>query len=138
MIFRIKGLYVSVSYYFVLMIAWVVFSGKIKTFFLCALALLIHEAGHITTIWLQKERINIFYILPFGFCCKLKNQNKISEMNMIKILLAGPVTSLLVAGLFLFWTKEFALINLVIGVFNLLPLGSLDGGRIFKFFSSGQ
>lgn len=133
MIFRIKGLYVSVSYYFVLMIAWVVFSGKIREFMMCVLALIIHEAGHIITIYVCKERINIFYVLPFGFCCRLKNENKIGSGKMIKILMAGPATSLCVAGFLFFWTREFALVNFVIGIFNLLPMGSLDGGRLSNF-----
>ena len=51
---------------------------------------------------------------------------------MIKIIVAGPAVSLITAGLFFFWTKEFAIINLMIGIINLLPIGQLDGMRILN------
>ena len=133
MIFCIKKLYISISNYFLLMLIWIVLTGKIKTFLICLTALILHELGHIIAIYLLKEKINIFYILPFGFCCRLKNQNKIKKEKILKILLAGPATSLCLAGLFIFWTKDFGIANFIIGVFNLLPLGELDGGRLLKF-----
>ena len=71
-------------------------------------------------------------IIPFGFSCRLKNQSKIGKDKIFKIILAGPVTSFTVAGLVFLWTKEFALVNLIIGIFNLIPIGNLDGGRIFR------
>ena len=131
MIFHIKNMYVCVSWYFFIMIGWVILTNKTKVFLLCLVALIIHEAGHIITIYILKEKVSIFHILPLGFCCRLKNQNRISNENMIKILLFGPVTSICVAGLFL-WTKEFSIVNLMIGLFNLLPFGNLDGGRVVK------
>ena len=134
MIFRINKLYVSVSTYFFIMLLWVVMTQKVKAFALCIIALILHEIGHIAMIYYLGEKINVFYILPFGFCCRLKNQNKVIRKNMIKILLAGPVASICAAGLLIFWTKEFALVNFILGIFNLLPVGSLDGGRLSKFF----
>ena len=132
MIFKIKKIYVCISLYFFFLLAWVIFTTKIESFLLCLFALIIHEAGHIVLIYMLKEKINIFYILPFGFCCRLKNQNKTSDEKMKKILLAGPVTSIVVSGLFIFWTKEFAIVNFIIGLFNFLPFGNLDGGRLIK------
>lgn len=133
MIFHIKKLYICISWYFFIMMAWVILTNKSDTFLLCLCALIIHEMGHIVMIYVLKEKINIFYILPFGFCCRLKNQNKISNESMIKILLAGPATSILVAGVFILWTKEFATANFIIGIFNLLPVWNLDGGRLSNF-----
>ena len=132
MILKLKNIYLSISWYFIFIIIWAIITGKIQTFILCLLALSIHETGHIMLIYLLKEKINIFYILPFGFCCRLKNQSKVKKESMMKILIAGPATSIIVAGLVCFWTKEFALVNLVVGVFNLLPIGKLDGGRIIN------
>lgn len=132
MLFKVKNTYVFISFYFVFMLVWTIFFNKIHEFIYCFTSLFLHEAGHIVLIGLLKEKINIFYIIPFGFSCRLKNQSKMEKKKMLKILWAGPVTSFIVAGLAFFWTKDFAIINLIIGIFNLLPLGSLDGGRIFR------
>lgn len=132
MIFHIKKLYISISWHFFIMIIWIILTGKINAFFICLIALIIHELGHIITIYLLNEKINIFYILPFGFCCRIKNQNKISSKNMIKILVSGPISSILTSIICIFWSRNFAMVNFIIGIFNLLPLGSLDGGRLYK------
>lgn len=132
MIFKAFGIYISISWLFLCMISFAIFSGKALAFLLCFLALILHEIGHVFMAYFLDEKINIFYILPFGFCCRLRNQSKIKKDKMIKILLAGPCTSLIIAGLFLFWTSEFSLVNFVIGIFNLLPFGMLDGGRLIR------
>lgn len=132
MIFKMGKVYVSISIYFLLMVGWVLVSNRSEDLLCCFGALVLHELGHIVMIYLLKERISIFYIIPFGFSCRLRNQSKIDENKLLKIILAGPVTSFIVAGLAFFWTKEFAIINLMIGAFNFIPIGYLDGGRIFR------
>lgn len=132
MLFRINKVYVSISIYFFAMIIWVIFFHRVNEFIYCLGALFLHELGHIFMIYHLKEKISVFYIIPFGFSCRLKNQSKIEKNKMLKIILAGPVTSFTVAGLVFLWTKEFALVNLIIGIFNLIPIGNLDGGRIFR------
>jgi len=57
---------------------------------------------------------------------------------MIKIIIAGPAVSLLMAGLFLFWTKDFAIINLMIGLVNLFPIGELDGMRVLNLIMENK
>lgn len=136
MIFHIKKVYLCISFYFFIMLGWVILTHKIEEFLLCLFALIIHEIGHIIMVYVLKENVSIFYILPFGFCCRLKNQSKISNKNMTKILLAGPATSVCVAGFLILWTKEFALANFIVGVFNLLPIGNLDGGRMSKLIEN--
>jgi len=138
MIFRVKRLYVTVSPLFFVVLFWSVFTGRSGAFLICLLALLLHEMGHIFMILMMREKIAIFRIIPFGFSCRLKNQSKISAEKMRKILIAGPATNFFVAGLFFLWTKEFAVINVLLGMFNLLPVGELDGGRLFQLFAVGS
>ena len=71
-------------------------------------------------------------IESFVFFLSAVQALKIGKDKIFKIILAGPVTSFTVAGLVFLWTKEFALVNLIIGIFNLIPIGNLDGGRIFR------
>jgi len=88
-------------------------------------------------IFALKEKIAIFRIVPIGFSCRLKNQSKVSRKNMMKILIAGPAVNFLMAGLFFLWTNEFAVMNFLLGIFNLLPVGELDGGRLFQLIEHG-
>ena len=132
MLFRINKIYISINIYFFAMIIWVIFFHRVSEFIYCLNALFLHELGHILMIYHLKEKISVFYLIPFGFSCRLKNQSKIRKNKILKIILAGPVMSFTVAGLVFLWTKEFALVNLIIGIFNLIPIGNLDGGRIFR------
>jgi len=132
MIFRLKRLYITVSPFVFTVVIWSLFTNKISSLLICLLALVLHEIGHIIMIYLLGEKIVIFRILPVGFSCRLKNQSKIVEKKMMKILIAGPAVNFLMAGLFFFRTKEFAMINFLLGMFNLMPIGELDGGRIFE------
>lgn len=135
MIFRMKQLYVTVSPFVFVVLCWAAFMHKMMSLMICLLALALHEIGHIIMIYLLKEKIAIFRIIPFGFSCRLKNQSKVAEKKMIKILIAGPAMNFLMAGLFFYWTTEFAVINALLGMFNLLPVGELDGARIFQIVS---
>lgn len=136
MIFRVKKMYVTVSPLFFIVMIWVFFTNQMTMFLSCFFALCLHEMGHITMIFALKEKIAIFRIVPIGFSCRLKNQSKVLRKNMIRILVAGPAVNFLMAGLFFLWTKEFAMMNFLLGAFNLLPVGKLDGGRLFQLLES--
>lgn len=132
MIFRIKKVYVSINIYFLLMVGWVILTNRCYEFVYCLSALLLHEMGHIIMIYLLKEKISVFYVIPFGFSCRLKNQSTIEPKKLFKIVIAGPVTSFAMAGFAFFGMKNFAIINFLIAMINLIPMGNLDGGRIFR------
>jgi len=67
-------------------------------------------------------------IMPFGLSISFYfNDNKIKELF---VTLAGPITSLALA--ILCTKQENIYSNLLILLFNLLPLYPLDGGRIIK------
>ena len=138
MIFRMKKVFVVVSPLFFAVMLWVALTDKFAMFFSCFFTLCLHELGHIAMILMLNEKIAIFRIVPIGFSCRLKNQSKVSRENMMKILIAGPAVNFLTAGLFYFWTNEFAVMNFLLGVFNLLPVGELDGGRLFQLIASGR
>ena len=129
---KLKNTYIVISPFFFAIVIWSLALNKQSDFLICLVALIIHELGHIITICLLKEEISVFQILQVGFSCRLKNQSHIETNKLIKIIIAGPVVSLIAAGLFLFWTKEFAIINLIIGLVNLFPVGELDGMRIMN------
>lgn len=125
-----------------LIIFWM--TKQIKIYAIIMLFCFLHEIGHIITAKILKIRIKKLEILPCGFSSefiidkgiKIKNY----EFKMLIVSLGGPVTSLLLAIL-----SECGCIripgisqpdviysNILILLFNLLPLYPLDGGRIIK------
>lgn len=106
---------------------------------------ILHELGHIfmgIILGLKPEKIEI---MPFGlsvaFKLNTKDYNKkiksanLLELKKIAIAIAGPLTNLIIILFYIFLNKsEINIIyaNLLILLFNIVPIFPLDGGRILK------
>ena len=132
MILKVKKSYIIISPYVFLSIFVLMLKCKLFNLILCFFALTLHELGHIIMTYILDEKISILKILPFGFSCRLRNQSQISSEKMLKILMAGPAVNFITAGLVFYWTSDFAIINFLMGIFNLLPIFELDGMRIIN------
>lgn len=97
---------------------------------LALLACLLHEAGHILAM---KFRVSLVTFSASGIKITPKTGETKSLAKEIFILLAGPSVNFLL--FLLFGEGEFGAINLVLMIYNLLPINSLDGGRILKAFA---
>lgn len=106
------------------------------------LATLTHEFGHLLALLLLKHKPQKV-ILKVGAVLIVGNFN-LTPLGELFLNLAGPFINLI---LFLtFWyachpynipfITNFALINLVLGIFNLLPVTGLDGGSILYLLLS--
>ena len=108
----------------------------------------IHELGHLICGMLLKMKPEKLEIIPYGltvsFRIRAKEYNKkikkgnIFEIKKIIVAIAGPLINLLIIliiyNLNLDVEKKLILIysNLLLFIFNLLPIYPLDGGRIIK------
>lgn len=103
------------------------------------LASLLHEAGHVL-VWLIYTRSAPVLRLSLGGIGLDIQGNQLSKKQLLILAAAGPFTNFVCfAAAFAvlqhsasYWGYFFAGANLAIGLFNLIPLGSLDGRRILQ------
>lgn len=131
-------------------IAIFILTRQIEIYGVLMLFALFHELGHMLCGILLGFKPNCLEIMPFGlsigFAVKSENYNKkikkgtLLTLKKLIIALSGPLTNLIFVLLFLlfpismFGMKRELLIyaNILIGIFNLIPIYPLDGGRIAK------
>lgn len=97
----------------------------------------VHELGHYFAVRLTGGKIEAVCLSAFGAEMKLKSGLGRTAGQEVFISLAGPLASLLAAGVSVFIAGRFlydrlyffAGTNALLGLFNLLPAGCLDGGR---------
>lgn len=97
----------------------------------------LHEIGHSLTYHKLVGRWPIVEVTPAGFGIELPD-TLLTPKELLMLALAGPAVNLGLAGLL--WLAMqvkanylgycFAAVNLGLGIFNLMPLGQLDGRRI--------
>ena len=109
------------------------FTGTIFRMLAVYLCLLIHEAGHMTAALGFKVRVLYIKIMPFGIAMKLSDRD-LSFKKQFTISLAGPVFSI-IAGI-LSDNEFLKFTNITLGIFNLFPVKTLDGGKLFYIVSS--
>ena len=108
---------------------------------LCILAaVIIHELAHTLVAGILGIKISEVELLPFGGQARTEDFLGLVPEREVYIALAGPLTSLALAGGVLVAGKHggegylpfFMQINLVLALFNLLPALPLDGGRVLR------
>lgn len=132
-VFRIRGVKVSFDIGFLSIISFVMLSGG-KYYGLTFVSCMIHELGHLIQMFLSDERVSVISFNISGITIVPCHKKINSFWNDICILLGGPFANL-VTALFSFYITGgniniFTLINLILGLFNLLPFSKLDGGSI--------
>lgn len=109
---------------------------------------ILHEIGHLLMgifLGLKPEKIELIPMgLAVSFKVNITDFNKKKKRGNVKVLkeifiaIAGPAVNLLIIFIAIFFVKNETLknlliyANLLIFIFNLLPIYPLDGGRILK------
>lgn len=109
---------------------------------LAVLFAIVHECGHLLAIIICGEKPESISFGLFGM--KIIRTGDLTQNYKKEIItaLAGPMTNFLTALLFLiincFISKEICInafaINTILGLFNIMPVFSLDGGRALECF----
>jgi Zn-dependent protease len=160
-LFRIRGIQLSVHASFALLLAYVGWEGwtaagwhgavwtlaYVLALFVCVT---LHELGHAVAARRYGVRVPRIMLLPIGGMAEMDSIPRRPRHEII-IALAGPAVNYVIIGVLMIFvrfpadwnptyfeltTAEFfrhlVLVNLVMGVFNLLPAFPMDGGRVFR------
>lgn len=98
---------------------------------LVLVAALCHELGHLAVLWLYHVPVEALTITHMGAVIQAPLQNRLSYGQELTATLAGVAVNFVLAFLFARVTGDylFAGANMILGVYNLLPIQGLDGGR---------
>ena len=98
---------------------------------LVLVAALCHELGHLAVLWLFHVPVEALTITPMGAVIQAPLQSRLSYGRELTATLAGVAVNFALALLFARVTGDylFAGANMILGVYNLLPIQGLDGGR---------
>lgn len=123
----------------ILLILFGIITNKVVLIVNYMLALSLHELAHLFVAIKSGYSLKQIKLDMFGMCVELNE--KIDDKDCFKINIAGPVFNLLlcVVCMAMYWLipnsfyylNTFCFCNLILAIFNLLPVYPLDGGKIF-------
>lgn len=123
------------------------FTKQIQIYAMLMIFAIIHEFGHLICGLVLGLKPKSLKIMPLGFAIEFKistqqynkkiMQGNILELKKLAISLAGPITNFIIVLICLVLKSKVDVgyiiySNILIGLFNLLPIYPLDGGRCIK------
>ncbi|RKX35238.1 MAG: hypothetical protein DRP71_04285 [Verrucomicrobia bacterium] len=160
-LFRIRGIQLEMHFTFLLLLAYFgyegwTYAGPVGLIWGCLLLLavfacvVLHELGHSLVAMRFGVKVHRILLLPIGGMAQFDRIPR-EPLKELAITAAGPAVNFLLFGLLVAVLGPFSIdhivalplglrqlgfslaaINLVMGVFNLIPVFPMDGGRIFR------
>lgn len=147
-IFKLFGINIKVDY---MIIPLLIISLHYKYFYelmIVIIIIILHELSHSVVAICYGTKIREIEIFPFGAVAKTENYFELDPFKEIIISIVGPVSNfiMLIIGIIVeFHIKAqidliyfFIFSNLTIGLFNILPILPLDGGRILRAYINSK
>lgn len=132
---------VTVSFFLAAFIAFSLLSEAGKNIVFALTAAFLHESGHFLVMCIMKNRPEKLVLNAAGVEMSNRDGIKLSFQQEIFAAFAGPainfLTALLLLTIYNFFPRDYLVFNagtnICLGIFNLLPIETLDGGRILYF-----
>ena len=104
-----------------------------EQFFIVFLLALAHEMGHVATAAVLGVGVKRIHFTPLGMTAVLVDFEKLRTLIKAVILIAGPFVNLALIPIFYIMNRPFLWqANLILFIFNMLPIYPLDGGRLLS------
>lgn len=144
MIFNIFGVKVEITFWFVAFVTFIISLNVPSNVIITMLCSLLHEIGHLLSMSSIGNKPQEVRFELTGMNIIRQQDFKISTKNEILIALGGPIINficfLLSVIILCVYKNEniltFGCINLILMIFNLLPIKKLDGGMALYYILS--
>ncbi|WP_246131897.1 M50 family metallopeptidase [Paenibacillus hemerocallicola] len=143
---KLRGIVFRLHPLFSLMMLVSVATGFFVELLTLFVIVLIHELGHVAAAKSFGWNVIRVELLPFGGVAETEDRGRSSAFQEAAVALAGPLQN---AWMALFavvmsrlgiwdsgWCDYFMTANMMIGLFNLLPVLPLDGGKVMQALMS--
>lgn len=136
--FNLLGVKIRVSFLFTAVIAFMLITDRTGLAFPTLIAAFLHESGHLLAMWAMDCRPREIHLIPAAIKIIRGYPNK--KYGELAIALCGPAANFACYLTLRLWyfgcggaaLLHFAIINLLLGGFNMLPVTGLDGGTVLR------
>lgn len=130
-------LYLKFNFSFFAVIAFLIFADSSGMAVLSLTACILHEGGHLLAMALCGIYPDKITFYGGGIAISKIGMEQMSYIRRLVILSAGCTVNFLISSLCLAFPENemiqiFSAVNLLIGIFNALPIGYFDGARILE------
>lgn len=129
--FKIFGVNFSISFLFLCLVSWFLVFDINNIALICLVSSLAHEISHILFLNLFSVKIEGVSFKVFGL--SIKKNKQLTFSKELLVLISGCFLNLIFVLVFLKLNNMYVVfINLIILIFNLMPISVFDGGQILK------
>ncbi|WP_106768501.1 M50 family metallopeptidase [Paenibacillus faecalis] len=139
---NIRGTVLTLHPLFVIVMLASVITGRFLELLTLFVIVFIHELGHAGAAIAMGFKVRSIQMLPFGGVAVIEDDGRMNASRELIIALAGPLQNGIMIGMA--WLCQISGIgdasflsyviqgNLLIALFNLLPIPPLDGGKVLQ------
>lgn len=145
---KLLGIDIELHWTFILLMLFPLLFGYLLLFVILLLlfiCVLIHELAHSITSLRNGIKVRSIILLPIGGASIIDSFN-INPKVEFNIAIVGPIMSLFLGGVFgvlvafsppgpaTFVLQTLFELNILLGIFNIIPAFPMDGGRVFRSY----